>query len=129
MSDHPQRAVWPPCDVCGLPVESSSSGVLSINTRAIDAPAGPLFQSGGPNLRLVTVLDAETVATGTCWNWAHAGCASETDNFQISASGIETSARALEWTLRLLDEEWFSATNWSETMRRFRLNDRRLNRG
>ena len=99
---------WPPCDRCGKPV-NRRSGVLSIE------PPEPSETRSGP----VELRDLARQELCREWLWSHGRCRPRRNLYWIEAEQFDTLDKVLDWTLHLAEKNWYQATNWQGTVRRF----------
>jgi len=103
---------WPPCDICGKPVDKEN-GVLSVNPNEAEqavlrAPRGVL-----------SFEEMRALPEGPKWLWSHARCGSDANVVWIEAERFDSLGKMFDHTLHLSEKNWYQATNWRETAKRF----------
>lgn len=103
---------WPPCDVCGEPVDKRE-GVLSVNPNEAEqavlrAPRGVL-----------SFEEMRALPEGPRWLWSHCRCMPRRNVVWMEAERFDTVAKMFNHTLHLSEKNWYQATNWRDTVLRF----------
>jgi len=105
---------WPPCDVCGKPVDKRQ-GVLSVNPK--EAEAEPGCCTGG--LRVTSFREFLDEPGPVEWLWSHCRCMPRRNVVWMEAERFDTVAKMFDHTLHLSEKNWYQATNWRDTVLRF----------
>jgi hypothetical protein len=101
---------WPPCDICGKPVDETN-GILSICYRRIRAFDAALKEWEAKHPDGLLDMGYPTVPNSIPWFWSHKTCSPEdcdgSCNYWIDAV-----------TLNSMEKTWFPNTNWGHAVRR-----------
>jgi len=113
---------WPLCQVCGKPV-STEQGILTIYNKELHQyeeqhkeweKRHPRDEDG--LLGILTTVDLAEFPRLVDWHWGHARCLSE-GMYEISYDRFDTVAKALSWTLHLMEKDWFGFHRWEAAVR------------
>jgi len=115
---------WPDCDVCHKPVSRGKAGALSVCATQVKRHEAEVRQwkdaHPGP---IVSGSAAQSYPRAVPWVWAHRTCQDgETGcdcGYWFSGDRFDTTAKALGWTLHLMEKEWLASTEWEDAVRRF----------
>ncbi len=113
---------WPPCEACGEAV-TTEGGFLVIRKEEMDKYEADLahWEQEHPKdpdgSRLLSSSDLLDHPSHVHWHWGHVGCMPE-GMYGIEAVSIDSVAKALDWTLHLMQKAWFPYTDWRDSVRR-----------
>ncbi len=115
----------PPCDACGGDV-APGRAVLSANLHEATEVARQLNQLHkdwwGQEPKVTAAGEAlDSYPKLVPWLWGHPDCVGGEFSYVIAEERIDTAAKALGWTLRLMEKPWFRGTAWHYAMRRLGL--------
>jgi hypothetical protein len=112
------------CDICSKPT-SIKTAYLSVMGEEVDAyiEARAFVWVDGV-LQMRSGSDLAKLPDEVKWYWAHTDCIpDERELYAIPALRINTSAKALGWTLHLMGKNWFKATDWAAAIRKLGLSE------
>ncbi|MBI2836210.1 MAG: hypothetical protein HYX85_00760 [Chloroflexi bacterium] len=107
---------WPPCQVCGKAV-STEQGVLTVYKKELDQ-----FEKEHQEWEMKHPPDKSDVIRwweapkSVPWHWGHAECLRD-GMYDIDYSRFDSAAKALSWTLHLMEKEWVQETDWEAAVR------------
>ncbi len=108
----------PRCDVCGKEVQLGD-GVLSISFQKVrevqDQKAKWEKAHPGPVLNVGDVLASPPCVS---WTWHHCKC-NVSGCYEIEASRFDSIEKAMQWTIHLMEKNWFKFTDWRGVIEKF----------
>jgi hypothetical protein len=109
----------PNCDECGKNVKLKD-GILSIpfqKVREVQDQRGRWEKTHpGP---VLTVGDVVTFPPRVSWGWHHASCNANGSSYEIEGTRFDTIEKAMNWTLHLMEKNWFEFTDWRSVIEKF----------
>ena len=107
------------CDVCGKDVEVKD-GVLSISFKKI-RDVQQQRAEWEKNHRTPLLKASELMSFPDCvpWIWHHSRCNFDGTSYDIEGTQFDTPAKALRWSIHLIEKNWFQFTGWREVIHRF----------
>ncbi len=112
---------WPPCQICGKPV-TTSQGVITIYGEDIKQyeeshrdweKKHPVGEQG---YRILSSEDLFELPHYIKWHWGHMDCLRE-GVYEITYKRFDTVAKALSWTLHMMEKKWLGYTDWRTMVR------------
>jgi len=119
---------WPDCEVCDKPVSRGKAGALSVCATQVKRREEEVRQWEKANEHEVEGVTVTYGSLGTYpyrvpWVWAHRDCKDGEKGcdcgYWFSGDRFDTTAKALGWTLHLMEKRWLASTEWEDAVRRF----------
>ena len=114
------------CDVCDNVIGNSSDGWVYITQeeilRAYEVDKAWRDFDEETSGKVYTIDALINLPTYSVWSTACRECFDsgkvvEVESYDIEVDRISTYKDALDWTLHLMEKDWFHRTNWDSTVR------------
>ncbi len=112
----------PVCDKCKQTV-SLNEGMLSVFYKEVQGHEEKvkLYEqkhTEKSGIQITSLKSLLEYPDAVKWHWGHPKCMPDS-MYEIEISRFDNVDKALDWTLHLMEKDWFASTNWRETVERF----------